>query len=133
MGSFTIDIGKFVEKTNKRADLKMRKIALDTTAKLKMKTPVDTGDLRGSWTPSIDGMPTSYDGNDAANYAVKFGQTLYISTDKSYAPTLEYGLYPQPGGSKTINGYSTQAPKGMVRITVQEMLAYLNENAARFA
>ncbi|WP_424411238.1 HK97 gp10 family phage protein [Pasteurella sp. PK-2025] len=132
MGSFTIDVEKFREKFGNRANLILRKVGLDTYEKVKQKTPVDTGQLRASWTVSINGMPASYNGDNSALSAVKFGDTIVIATDKPYAPVLEYGLYPKPGGIKTENGFSIQAPQGMVRITVQEMMAWLNQNKGKF-
>jgi hypothetical protein len=43
---------------------------------------------------------------------------------------IEYGQYPNPpkgGAGKTSGGYSTQAPAGMVRVTVMEYEKYLRE------
>jgi len=45
---------------------------------------------------------------------------------------LEYGLYPNPPKhptGKTVGGYSTQAPAGMVRISVAEFGGIANEVA----
>ncbi|MGC6360461.1 HK97 gp10 family phage protein [Bisgaard Taxon 45] len=132
MGSFAIDVEKFREKFGNRANLILRKVGLETYEKVKQKTPVDTGQLRASWTVSINSMPASYNGDISALNTAKFGDTIVIATDKPYAPVLEYGLYPKPGGIKTENGFSIQAPQGMVRITVQEMVAWLNQNKGKF-
>ena len=123
MGKFSADISKFIDKVERGADLVVRKLAIDVTESVKTKTPVDTGDLRGSWTVSINGLPATYNGDVSGNMSVKFGDTWFISTNKAYAPIVEYGLYPNPPKNptgKTVNGYSKQAPQGMVRITVQE-------------
>ncbi|HII3779098.1 TPA: HK97 gp10 family phage protein, partial [Pasteurella multocida] len=85
-----------------------------------------------SWTVSVNGMPQNYNGDTSALNAAKFGDTIIIATDKPYAPVIEYGLYPKPRGIKTENGFSTQAPQGMVRITVQEMQAWLRSNLGKF-
>ena len=48
-------------------------------------------------------------------------QTIYISNNLPYITKLEYGGYPKnpKGGSgKTVNGYSKQAPEGMVGVTL---------------
>lgn len=127
MGTFSVDISKFIEKTNKNADLIMRKIAIDLTERVRIKTPVDSGALRKSWTSSIGIEPSSFNGDKSANNLVTINDTWYLATDKPYAPLLEYGLYPQPGGNKTIDGYSIQAPQGMVRISVQETLDWLKK------
>lgn len=130
MGKFSADISKFINKVERNADQVIRKLAIDTTERIREKSPVDTGDLRGSWTVSINGMPTTFDGDESGNLRVKFGDTLFISTNKPYAPIIEYGLYPNPPKNptgKTENGYSRQAPQGMVRITVQEMQASIQD------
>ncbi|HDR1268614.1 TPA: HK97 gp10 family phage protein [Pasteurella multocida] len=132
MGSFVIDIAKFREKLGNKADLVLRKVGIETYEKVKQKTPVDTGQLRASWTVSVNGMPQNYNGDISALNTAKFGDTIIIATDKPYAPVIEYGLYPKPGGIKTENGFSTQAPQGMVRITVQEMQAWLRSNLGKF-
>lgn len=132
MGGFSADIEKFRLNTMRRADTLIRKVAIDTFEKVRAKTPVDTGQLRASWTVSLNNQPSSFSSASNALSSVKFGDTIFIATDKVYAPMLEYGLYPKPGGGKTINGFSIQAPKGMVRITVQEMEVWLKNNV-RFA
>ena len=132
MGGFSADIEKFRLNTMRRADTLIRKVAIDTFEKVRAKTPVDTGQLRASWTVSLNNQPSLFSGASNALSSVKFGDTIIIATDKVYAPMLEYGLYPKPGGGKTINGFSIQAPKGMVRITVQEMEVWLKNNV-RFA
>ena len=42
-----------------------------------------------------------------------------------YAATIEFGRYPNPprrGTGRTIDGFSTQAPKGMVRESLDYMV-----------
>lgn len=128
MGRFVAEIEAFRERTMQRADILVRKIALDTFKKVQSKTPVDSGQLRRSWTVSVGEAPSVFNGSNEVINNAKFGNTLYIATDKPYALTLEYGLYPKPGGRKTNDGFSIQAPKGMVRITVQEMEALLKKS-----
>ena len=70
-------------------------------------------------------LPTAFNGSTVT---AKAGQVVYIATDKVYAPIIEYGLYPNPPKhptGRTTNGYSTQAPQGMVRITVTNMQNWL--------
>lgn len=127
MGTFSADIGRFIQESEQKANLVLRKVAIDTTERVRLKTPVDTGQLRSSWTCKLGSMPSTYNGDDTANTQFSMGDTLFIATDKAYAPMLEYGLYPQPGGAKTVNGFSVQAPQGMVRISIQETLAWLKQ------
>ncbi|WP_288061385.1 HK97 gp10 family phage protein [Rodentibacter caecimuris] len=129
MGAFSADIGKFIRTVEQKADVVMRKTALELLTKVQAKTPVDSGQLRASWTSAINALPTSYDGQvDVAT--VKFGDTWFLGTNKPYAPQLEYGLYPNPPKSKsgkTVNGFSKQAPQGMIRISVQETKDWLEK------
>ncbi|OOF55765.1 HK97 gp10 family phage protein [Rodentibacter genomosp. 2] len=130
MGSFSADIDKFIRLVEQKADVVMRKTALELTNKVQKKTPVDSGQLRASWTSAINALPTAYDGNSDAVMTVKFGDTWFLGTNKPYAPQLEYGLYPNPPKSKsgkTMNGFSKQAPQGMIRISVQETKDWLEK------
>lgn len=125
MGRFFSDVSRLVKQIEQQANMVLRKVAIDTTERVRDKTPIDTGQLRASWTCSLGSVPSTFNGEDAAIAQFKLGDTLYIATDKVYAPMLEYGLYSKPGGGKTVNGFSTQAPQGMVRISIQETLAWL--------
>lgn len=129
MSSFTKQIEAFAEKTKKRADEFARKVVIDTFERVRAKSPVDTGQLRASWTVSKGSSPTNFNGSREVINSVKFGDSVFVATDKPYAPVIEYGLYPKPGRGKTANGFSIQAPKGMVRITVQEMESVIRKSA----
>lgn len=131
MGSFSAQIAQFAEQAMAKADKAVRVIALQTLIRVQSKTPVDSGALRRSWTVALNGFPSSYNGDQTVINQIKFGDVIVIATNKPYAPMLEYGLYPNPPKKptgKTKNGYSVQAPKGMVRITVQEVQAFIRSN-----
>jgi hypothetical protein len=66
---------------------------------------------------------------EAKAFAGGSGKITYLSNNLPYIAVLEYGLYPNPSkggrtikgvhyGLNTINGYSRQAPAGMVRINM---------------
>lgn len=77
----------------------------------------------------------------------KAGTPVYFTNNLPYAAVVEYGLYPNPpmrgtrvpAGTfrygvkgpgwavRTIKGFSKQAPKGVVRVAVQEMSAKLSK------
>jgi len=132
MGRFFTEIQHQIAEIERKQDQIIRKVAIDTFVKLQKKTPVDSGALRRSWTVAINHIPTVFDSSDDPKEYIagaKWGDFIVIATDKPYAPMLEYGLYPSPSKTgKTANGFSIQAPKGMVRITVDEMKAYLKRN-----
>lgn len=91
------------------------------------KTPVDTGRARANWnisTGSVDTSVTTKTKKRGLRY--KAGdikstgdETIYISNNLPYIKTLEFGGYPKNSKSgKTVNGYSKQAPNGMVGVTM---------------
>lgn len=117
--SFKLQLEKFAEKAGAKADLVVRKIVLEVYASLVYKSPVDTGRFRGNWNISMAGFdPTvrvegftkdSLPIIAKASHEVERyqGGRIYISNNLPYARRLE-------------DGYSKQAPAGMVRITVVE-------------
>jgi hypothetical protein len=128
--SLSLDISKFIDKTTKNADAKVRVICLDLLTGIVMKTPVDTGRARANWQASI-GAPTMTQletldkggeqtisaSQDAVSQAP--GNVFWITNNLPYIASLEYGLYSD--GPKTIGGFSRQAPKGMARLTIDEV------------
>lgn len=129
MGRFITELEKAIQEIHEKQDRAFRKIALTTLQKVQKKTPVDSGELRRSWTVALNGEPSAYNGNYEALTSARISDRIVIATDKPYAPMLEYGLYPTPSPTgKTQKGFSVQAPQGMIRITVQEMKAFIARN-----
>ena len=59
---------------------------------------------------------------DSVKSQFKNGDTLFLVSNAPYMEKLEYGGYSQGPNSTdktTSNGYSTQAPNGMVRLAVR--------------
>lgn len=118
-GSFALDIGRFVAKANGNIDLVTRKIALDLFTRVIRRTPVDTGRARGNWMSSVSTMvlqetgAIDKSGGNAISKAAstvqgaKGGDVIYLTNTLPYILRLE-------------EGSSTQAPNGMVALTVQE-------------
>lgn len=131
MGRFSATIDGFVDSALLAQTQGFRKIALDTLNKVQKKTPVDSGALRRSWTVALNAVPSNYDGSQIAIAQARLSDTIVIATDKPYAPMLEYGLYPMPSktGKVTMQGYSSQAPRGMIRISVDEINAYYAQHS----
>lgn len=118
--TFSLDITKFAEKAKGRIDLVIRKVALDVSSRVIMRTPVDTGRARANWQPALGYMPNgtmeATDPIGAQTVAgvagtvrtLKAGQTFYLANNLDYIRLLEYGH------SKL------QAPQGMLRVTLRE-------------
>ncbi len=104
-----------------------------------LMTPVQDkigGRARGNWQASIDkpeeGIKETIDKNGTKAIAkvveesdkLKLGKKIYLSNNLPYIAKLEYGGFPNPpkgGAGKTVNGFSKQAPKGMVRVSIQNL------------
>ena len=141
--SFSLDVSEFAQLIDKRALYVQRGVAIDLFSKVVIRTPVDTGALRSNWRPSVNKPNKSIKRKpDPSGQEVlglikkKFekarGDRFILTNNLPYAPVVEYGLYPSKGGgetAKTINGYSKQAPKGMVRVTLAEFLAAIRKKA----
>ena len=130
MGSFANQMKAWERKTERKMDLAVRKIALEMFRKIILKSPVDTGRFRGNWQLAIGSVPdgtlelddktgTATIAKGAAT-ALGFnaGETIYFANNLPYARRLEEGGYPD--GPKVENGRSSQAPNGMVALTIQE-------------
>lgn len=126
--SFAKDFERFAKLTNASLDETGRAIALELFGSIIKDTPVDTGRARGNWQTSIGSPQTDQlldpDPDDAtaelASAVYNFGgdKTIYLANNLPYAWKLEYGGYGTgPGATErtTRDGYSVQAPYGMVR------------------
>ncbi len=111
--SFDSDINRFSKQTGVALDKAVRKIAFKSFEMIVKKTPVDTGRARGNWNVSVDSIDRSV--NEEATVPqtmnVKKGdgmKPIFITNSLDYIHDLE-------------DGTSTQAPRGMVAITVNEI------------
>lgn len=118
---FNKEIAEFAKTIPGKVTELQRKIVLEALKRVVLKTPVDTGRARGNWQVSI-GSPagTKLDVTDKAGgetitkgLAVLTGlspyQIVFIDNNLEYIEFLEHGS-------------SKQAPTGMLKITVEELL-----------
>ena len=152
MANWTMDLNKYCK--DKQVEMKkVRKAyAFALYSSIVKKTPVDTGRARANWNVSVGKEDTSVD--DASQYKNKKkdggsskppvklkyknmdsipepsgDESIFISNNLPYIGTLEYGGYPNPpdkDGGKTVNGFSKQAPEGMVGVTLANNEAIFN-------
>ena len=149
------ELGDLMREISKRTGAKIENVVIEAGVKMTdsimAKSPVDTGRFRGSWT-STSSRPSRITNarwrTDRAikseaiaklTKAIEKQTTFYIVNNLPYANVLEYGLYPKnvKKGTKnrktkrfeirTVNGFSRQAPAGMVRVTVKEYKRDLNK------
>lgn len=126
MGTFSDDLAKFEAKTSGKLDLAIRKISLELFSRVILRSPVDTGRFRGNWQVQIGSVP-----NGTLSLEDKSGQAT-ISKATASAAGVEAGdiiylVNNLPYANKLEQGHSTQAPAGMVALSVQEFRAIANE------
>ena len=119
-------------------------------------TPIDTGEAASNWNLGINvkndsvTTDTSYANLNKASSDVKAAiaaktkvEHIYLTNATPQARMLEYGLYKQrvdslkkgsnvtKGGYRTINGYSTQAPSGMLRKNITLFVKMIENRVKR--
>jgi len=125
-----------------------KKLTLELAARVIAKTPVDTGRARGNWQVTVEtpaeGEVERKDRTGAAD--AQAGQAFaaaaaalrdlqpyratWLANNVPYILVLESGLYPlrpRRGSGRTSGGFSTQAPAGMVSLSLQELLVMFRE------
>ena len=131
---FSKKINKFVQNVKDDMNDTHRRTALDVFAKVVKRTPVGNPDLwkskpppgyvgghaRANWQMSINTIPRSeIDGTTpprAANVArANINDKIYIVNNAPYIQALEHG-------------HSSQAPSGMVKVTVSEFKSIVHGN-----
>ena len=128
MAKWTMDLNKYAKKKKVEIKKVRKNYAFALYSSIVKKTPVDTGRARGNWNITVGHDDTLPKENTVPQFKsveevpkVEGDETIYISNNLPYITKLEYGGYPNPpkkGSGKTINGYSKQAPQGMVGVTL---------------
>jgi len=126
--SFSADISRFVARAKGNIDQATREATVLLAQGVVLKSPVDTGRFRGNWMFSPGVIPRgTVPGVDPAGHTTlsrlvaEIGRTgaggvTYLSNNLPYAVRLE-------------NGWSDQAPQGMVRLTAMEFQQYVSQAA----
>jgi len=144
MAQWSINIDKWAKLTKEKPEKCKRAFVFLMYSKIVQRTPVDEGRARGNWNVSVGKCDTSINEElKTAKYRsidelpIPKGDTsMFISNNLIYMPKLEYGGYgryeegkqvSKANGPKTVNGYSKQAPKGMLGLTVAEASKVLEQ------
>jgi hypothetical protein len=113
--SFQREVALFARNAKQANDKTVRAITFALFAEVVDRTPVDTGRLKGNWQIS-QGSPATGEVSttDASGATTKaaiavgmggWGSTTYLANNLPYAQRIEF------------DGYSRQAPAGMVRVS----------------
>lgn len=112
---FAADLNKLCKRAGDKAEMVVRKTALELQSGMIERSPVDTGRFKSNWTCGVGAVNTDTSAaprTDAEGRTRtvlegwKPGQTIFLTNSLPYARRLE-------------NGWSKQSPNGMVRLTVQ--------------
>lgn len=142
MANFIDVINQWTEETEVKIDEILQTIVMKIGETVVRLSPVDTGRFRGNWQLSIDSTTSSSlvrqdptGTSTLSDIAAKVngftaGQIAYLQNHVLYGYDIEYGTYRGPTDKVTEEGFSRQAPDGVVRITEQRFLRIVNEAVA---
>lgn len=128
--SFSVDLTRWIEKANGNVDKVLRQTVLLAAQGIVQRSPVDTGRFRANWQFSVNepDLSTSWNVDPSGSITmarvqgqiagIKAGPDAYLTNSLPYAHRLEF------------DGWSSQAPNGMVRITLAGLQASVNEYVA---
>lgn len=126
MSGWTIPLQRLTEKAKGDLATVVRKATLDAFTRVVLKSPVDTGRFRANWNFSV-GAP-DYSVTPSTNQAR--GQTEAAKALAMQVGTIAYLSNGLPYARRLENGWSKQAPAGMVRTTVAEFNAIVQRATA---
>lgn len=130
MAKWSVPIDKWVRATKGDIGKAARAVALDVFSRIIVRSPVDTGRFRGNWQLDVQIVPEGWaEALDPAGQLTidkarlqlapyKLGYEIHIRNNVPYAVRLE-------------NGWSGQAPQGVVKVTLVEFNAIAKAAAAR--
>lgn len=130
---FSVPFDRVALRVKAELDDKVRTKTVALFTRIINRTPVFTGCARANWNVSIGQPNFSFDRNERSInralaevtkvYSYPSGSVAYLSNGAPYIRLLEYGGYPTPRKptGRTVGGYSSQAPAGMVRVSIAEL------------
>lgn len=129
--AFKRNFSAYLKTVSEKAENVVRATAQGLGDNIREMSPVDTGRFKNNWITALESVDRSADARaDAVGGASasslrsalakwKPGQTIYITNSLPYAYRLEY------------EGWSRQAPAGMVRVTVANFAQTFGRAAAQ--
>lgn len=140
MSKWTLDLTKYANGVKARIKKVRVNYAFALYSSIVKKTPVDTGRARANWNISVGNVDSSIT-EETKKSGLKHkeseinpsgDESIFISNNLPYITTLEYGGYSKKSKTgKTVNGYSKQAPNGMVGVTLANNENIFNEAVKR--
>ncbi len=126
--SFSDDMRRATDEISTKTEKSSRKIIQALFNNVIRDTPADTGRLKGAWAVGVGSPPAGNRNRVGAGGPLGAGRAkvnrpgiYYLANNLPYAPVAEYGRWGtgiNATEKTTRDGYSVQAPMGMVRINV---------------
>lgn len=143
--SFRADLERYAKKVGRSLDATHKAIVIEFFSAVIMDTPVDEGTLRGNWNISTGIPNTSVNVNlkdktgsktkaKVRSHPSKAGTVTYLTNGLPYAMVAEMGLWgtgPYATIKTTRDGYSVQAPYGMVRRNMARIQSNITASVQR--
>lgn len=134
--TFAKQMREFAEKSKRGYRETVATSLFDLAGDFSRRTPVLDGRARGNWFASMTQPDTHTEENATKTDFASIknvtddaaGGVFFLTNSLPYIRKLEYGLYPKnpATGSSTINGFSTQAPAGMVRVSIENYQKFID-------
>jgi hypothetical protein len=118
--TFALDLSKAIEKAQKDAELIVKKTAIGLFSSVIEKSPVDTGRFRANWNLSFASPDESTSDNTDKTGAESKGRVYQAMNGYKLKDQSIYFTNSLPYAMRLENGWSEQAPYGMVRLSVLE-------------
>lgn len=132
-GSFALDLRRFAEKANKRANEAVGGIVTAIHAKVDERSPVGDatywkspapkgyvgGHFRGNWQLGVGRVPTG-ELNRTDPSGTKVRAEIHAAIPQKAAGPIYHLVNNVPYAQRLEHGYSRQAPQGVVGLTVSE-------------
>jgi len=132
-------LNDWIQSVDKALTNVFREVVIQVGDRIIRMSPVDSGLFKGNWQLTVDGEGSSeiqrFDTDGASTLSalvsdagqLTAGQVAYILNHIEYGYDLENGTYFGPTAKVTPEGFSRQAPEGMVRVTAREFIPIFEE------
>jgi len=123
--TFSIQVGNWAAKTKEKMHTVVRKVVLDISTRLVERSPVKTGRFRANWQYAYSGAPRYHteDVDPSGQATISRIAALIGSDPAGRVHTIVNNL---PYAIPLEQGWSKQAPYGMVGLTVLEFEAIVD-------
>jgi len=127
--SFVLDLQRFAEKTKEKADLAVGKIVVEVAREIDLRSPVGDasywqnpapkgyvgGRFRGSWNLGVGLVPPNVETIDPSGAETQ--GRIIASIPENAAGKVYYLVNQVPYARRIVEGWSRQAPQGVVGLT----------------